>query len=408
MFNSIVNKTKRKDINFSINYLLIAYAFCLPISKAGTNLFEILIILLWVYQGNWKYKLVQYKSSPLIITFAIFISFSIISIFWANSVLFALDYIAKYRHFLMIPIIYTSLDKKILGHIFSAFLISIFISEIMSYGIFFELWRYKDVLPSDPSPFMDHVSYSIYLAFTSMILLSRVFFESELKYKITYILFFITVTSNLFLNGGRSGQVVFIILLVTLAILNTRQKIKAALLSVLFLFILFLTAYNVSPNFPTRFNQVTTDISQMVEKNNYTGSFTTRVSLWIIGIDEITDSISLGSGIGNEMNQVEYYAQKHNFDITHMKKFADHHNMFITYGVQLGQIGLILILLIFYFTMTLKIEERMYKNLNTVFVIVFALWSFTGTTLHTMNPMTFFALFAGLFNALSIIKEEKV
>ena len=249
MLNSIAYKAKQKDTNFYINYLLIGYAFCIPISKAGTNLFEVLIILLWIYQGNWKYKLEQYKSNPLIITFGIFIGFSLISIFWASSVAFALDYIGKYRHFLMIPIIYTSLDKKFLGHIFSAFLISMFLSEIMSYGIFFEFWTYKNVLPSDPAPFMDHVSYSIYLAFTSMILLNKIFFETELKYKVIYVLFFITVTSNLFLNGGRSGQVTFFIILLILAILNAKHKLKAVAVSVLFLSITFFAAYNISPNF---------------------------------------------------------------------------------------------------------------------------------------------------------------
>ena len=307
----------------------------------------------------------------------------------------------------MIPIIYTSLDKKFLGHIFSACLISMFLSEIMSYGIFFEFWTYKNVLPSDPAPFMDHVSYSIYLAFTSMILLNKIFFETELKYKVIYILFFITVTSNLFLNGGRSGQVTFFIILLILAILNAKHKLKAVAVSVLFLSITFFAAYNISPNFQNRFNQATTDVSQMIEQNNYTGSFSTRVSLWIIGIDQITDSISLGSGMGNEMNQIEYYVQKHNFDITHLKRFGDHHNMFITYGIQLGQIGLILIFLIFYFVYTLKIKDPMNKNLNTVFIITFTLWSFTGTTFHTMNPMTFFALFAGLFNAISYIEKNK-
>ncbi len=407
MLSSTVYKVEPQNINRYINYLLVGYALCIPISKAGTNLFEILIFLLWIYQGNWKYKLEQYKLNPLIITFAVFISFSLISILWASSISFALDYIAKYRHFLMIPIIYTSLDTKFINHIFSAFLLSMFASEIMSYGIFFEFWTYKNVSPSNPAPFMDHVSYSIYLAFTSMILLNRIFFETELKYKIMYILFFLTVTSNLFLNGGRSGQVTFFIVLIALAIINTKHKLKAIIVSILFLSITFLAAYNISPNFHDRFNQARVDVSQMVEENNYKGSFSTRVSLWIIGFDQITDSISLGSGIGNENNQMIHYAQKHNFDVSYIKGFEDHHNMFITYGVQLGQIGLILILLIFYFVYTIKIKNQMYNSLNIIFITVFALWSFTGTTFHTMNPMTFFALFAGLFNAMSLFGTEE-
>jgi O-antigen ligase len=113
----------KKNINLYINYFLVGYAFCLPISKAGTNFFEISILLMWLYEGNWKYKLSQYKENPLIVAFALFLGYSLVSVFWASSISYGLDYISKYRHFLMIPVIYTSLDKQYIKHIFSAFII---------------------------------------------------------------------------------------------------------------------------------------------------------------------------------------------------------------------------------------------------------------------------------------------
>ena len=35
------------------------------------------------------------------------------------------------------------------------------------------------------------------------------------------------------------------------------------------------------------------------------------------------------------------------------------------------------------------------------------MWSLGNTTFHTMNPMIFFALLAGLFNKLSEIEKDK-
>ena len=61
-----------QNINFKkyITYLLIAYAFAFPISKAATNLFEILAISLWLVEGNWKEKLNLYKKNLLSISIA--------------------------------------------------------------------------------------------------------------------------------------------------------------------------------------------------------------------------------------------------------------------------------------------------------------------------------------------------
>lgn len=398
-------KNYQENIKLYINYMLVGYAFCLPISKAGISFFGILIILLWVSEGDWRYKFNQYKNNPLILALSIFILYSIISLFWASNMSYGLDYVFKYKHFIIIAVIYSSLDKRFIKYIFTAFLLSMFISEIVSYGIFFEIWTYKNISPHDPSPFLNHTDYSIYLTFTAMILLSRIFYEDNIKYKILYSLFFISVTANLFINGGRTGQATFVIVLFMVFILNMKKKLKAFILSLLLVTITFSIAYNSSPNFHKRFNQATTDISNMIYQNNFKGSFSTRVSLWIVGFEEITEKFSFGSGIGNEMKMVDYYSKNNNWTTNKLSNFGDHHNIFITYGVQLGQIGLILILSIFYFLLNLKIKNNQYKNLNYVFIILFIMWSFGGLSFHLMSSMVFFALFAGLFNKISLMEN---
>ncbi|MCK4738222.1 MAG: O-antigen ligase family protein [Sulfurimonas sp.] len=407
MYAQIINKI---DFNKYINYLLIGFAFSIPISKAGANFFEISMLLLWILDGNWKYKYKQYRSNPLIFTFIMFLGYSAVSIFWASSMAEGLDYVLKYRHFLIIFVIFIYLDKKYITHIFSAFLLGIFMSEIMSYGIFFELWTYKNILPSDPSPFMSHTDYSMYLAFASMLLLQKVIENHEcIKVKILYILFFLTVTSNLFINGGRTGQVTYVILIFILIFSHIEHKFKAFVLALLLISTTFLVAYNVSPNFHDRFYQAKTDISNMIYDDNFRGSFATRVSLWAIGLETFSDNFLIGTGIGNDMSQVQYYAEKRGYDSEHLKKFKEHdsHNTFITTAIQLGVFGLILILRIYYSLFELKFKTEQYHTLNLIFIILFFLWSFGHIAFHTMNPMVFFALFAGLFNKISQIEQQE-
>ena len=174
---------KKIDINTYINYLIVAYAFSFPISKAAVSILEVLILLLWIYQGNWKYKFNLLKSNVFIGIVGAFILYSIISVLWASDPLFAINYIGKYHHMLMIPVIYTSLEKKYIRHIFSAFLLSVFVSEIISYGIIFDLFTYKNATAQFPTPFTHHITYSIFLAFTSTILLLNILNEKTINIK---------------------------------------------------------------------------------------------------------------------------------------------------------------------------------------------------------------------------------
>tara|TARA_B110000046_G_C12986574_1_gene395910 strand:+ start:289 stop:1467 length:1179 start_codon:yes stop_codon:yes gene_type:complete len=385
--------------------MLIGYAFCLPISIAGISFFESLILILWLVEGRWKDKINAYKDNKVIISLSAFFLFNFISLFWAQDILNGLSYIWKYRHFLIIFVIYTSLDREYLNRIISSFLISMFLTEIMSYGIFFELWQYKDILPSNPSPFMDHISYSFYLAITASIVLSRILIKGDFKVKFIYLLFFITVTMNLFINGGRTGQIVFIVAVCILFLFHLKNKYKAILYSSLLIVGVLSSSYIFSSNFTNRANQLSSELVHMTDNNNFKGSFSTRVSLWVIGGAKFLDNKYIGTGIGNEMDGIEKYTKAYGFDYKYLSTFTDYHNIFITYAVQLGIVGLILVILIFYYSMFNGILNTRYRSLSVVFIVSYLLWSFTGMTFHNVNPMTLFALFVGLFNGIHYLEK---
>jgi len=402
----LTSNLKKIDIRTWINYLFVAYAFAIPVSKAATSLIEALILLLWIVEGNWKYKFSQYIKSPIILTLFTFILYSIISLFWASDLLFGIEYIAKYRHFLLIPILYTSLDKKYIEPIISSFLLSMLFSEIISYGIYLEIWTYRDVLPSSPTPFMNHIAYSIYLSIAATILLNKIFFEENKKHKFYYVIFFISITINLFINGGRTGQVAFIAMLFVLFILNVNHKLKAFLSALVLVVTILTVAINFSPTFQERVKQGETDIVKMIEEKDYNGSLSIRIGLWIAGIDQITDKLDFGSGIGNDMNKIPYYTQKNDIS-NNFETFADHHNMFITYAIQLGEPGLLTLLFLFYLILRLEIQNKTYKNINIMFITAFFIWSLTGITFHAMQPMVLFTLFTSLGNAIYGVENQE-
>ncbi len=397
---------KKKDINRYLNYLIIAYAFSFPISKAAVNVIEVLLLLLWVYQGNWKDKFELLKSNKFIIFLLMFILWNIVSIVWAADTIFALKYIGKYHHFLMILVIYTSLEKKYISYVFSAFIGSMLISELMSYGIYFNLFTYGRATHEFPTPFMHHITYSVVLVFTSTILLTNFLKETRLKYKIFDIVFFTTIVINLFINGGRTGQVIFIVLMFVVSFMYIKHKLKAILIASSIVITTFFLAYSFSSNFPSRVHQFEKGISKIIHDNDYTGQGGMRAALWIVGTEVFMDNPINGVGIGNVMKDANYYASQHSFKTKDMNFFADYHNVFINIAAQLGLIGLVLLLLIFYALIKLKFKTKQYKVLNTTFVISFMLFSCTHNTIHLMFPMVFFALFSGVFNAVSRIEMQ--
>ena len=47
----MINNIKQINYNQTINYLIVAYAFILPLSRAGVVFFSALLTLLWILEG---------------------------------------------------------------------------------------------------------------------------------------------------------------------------------------------------------------------------------------------------------------------------------------------------------------------------------------------------------------------
>lgn len=408
--NSITIFSK-KDLVYSkvLNYLIVLYAFCIPLSKAGISLFGILLIVVWFFQSNLKDKFITIIKEKILVFIIVFLLLSLISVLWSSDKIFALDYLKKYWHFLILPIIYTSLKKEYIKFVFNSFLLSMLISEIVSYGIFFEIWSKEGIHPHDPSPFVDHTSYSCFLAFTSFILIYKIISSYSQNWRIFYILYFLTAVTNLFINGGRTGQVIFIVGLLCIFFKYIKEKPKESMASLIFVAILVSIFYQYSPVFNKRFSQTTNDISSMISDKDYTGSFSARIGMWKLGIKSFTYEPILGNGIGDEAKNIIQEIESKNLayfiSTNNIYYYVDFHNMFVQYLSQLGILGLLVLLLIFYYLFKIKINDTKYNDLKNLFIILYILWSSVALTFHINTSLTFFVLFAGLF--LSYASDRK-
>lgn len=401
-FDKSNSKFKIENI---IEYVVLAYAFVLPLSRAGISIFTVALFIFWLLAPNLKQRFFIVFNNKVILSVMLFMVFSLISLIWSENITRGLLNFKHYWFILPIFVFATNIKKEQVSKIISAFLLGMLISEITSYGIFLQIWTFGHGTPQDPTPFMNHIHYSIFLAVTSLLLLNRAYFETTYKWKIFYFIYFLFTTSNLFINGGRTGQLGFIIGIFVVGIVNMKNKF-VALISILLLVITISTvAYKFSPTFQNRITQTLQTIRDIQDSksNMYSTSFGSRLGLWIVGEKIFLDHPIIGVGLGSEMN-----ALHHKID-TDMPQFRDtpvytlphYHNSYVTYLVQLGFIGFLFFISIFYHIAKLKIDNKQFNNLKFIFLTVFMIGCFFEQIFAVEFPMALFALFIGIFLASS-------
>jgi O-antigen ligase len=395
-----------RNINMIINYMAVMYAFLLPISRAGISLFSLLFVLLWLYEGNLKQKWIAIKNNKVLFSFLLFILFSALSIVWTENMVDAKRPLRMLTYFFTLYVIATSIKKEYIHHIITAFLFGMLISEIVSYGVYFEWWQFKNATPQNPSPFMYHIDYSVFLAFTSIILLNRIFSKYYTKKeKIMLFIFFLTVTGNLFIGVGRTGQVAFIAGVIVMSLIHFKVSYKAAVSSVLLISIIFVLAYNVSDNFNRRANQALGDINK-IQNMDFRSSWGIRAAYWQTTYEVVKDNPLIGVGIGDYMDETKSEVMQKKYDPKkYNKKFMSTntpHNQFLLIVLQLGLIGLFLFLYFIYAFIYLPIKNPEWKELSILFITIFTVSCIADTFFMQQFTIALFAFFIGLFVSTSI------
>jgi O-antigen ligase len=401
-------KSFRANIEQYLNYLFVAYAFLLPLSRAGMIAIATLMILLSLFDIRLVQKLKSIWQNGTTRAIVIFILFNIISLVWVSSenLFKATSYISKYWYFLPSFIFFVSLKRERLQQVISAFIMGMFISEIISYGIFFELWEFKHGTPDNPSPFMHHIEYSIFLAFTALLLLNRIFNEGLWQSKLFYSFFFITILGNLFLTNGRAGQIAFMIGLILLGFMSFQNRVKAFVVSSILLVTIITTAYTVSDTFHDRVSIGKSDIISVIEHKNYCSSWGARLGFWVIAGDIFGDNPLLGVGVKDNMSEfhrlvdTKYPQMK---CITYLPHF---HNQYLQILTATGLIGLLVFLSIIYQIFKIRLKSRRYYNIKIIFLSLFLFGFVAEPLLHAQFSMLFFSLIIGILLAQSRFENE--
>jgi O-antigen ligase len=377
------------ELNKTYQFLLVALAFLMPITVAGANTIVVIICLLWLLSGNYKSKLNQILSSKIMIASIVFYFIHIIGMLWTDDIAWGLHILHKMWYFILFfPILFNIVSSRYIKYYISSFLIAITMTEVLSYLVWFEIIDpFKNATVANPTPFMSHISYNPILAFSIYLVAHRLLNNKDLSIVNIYFysFFLITMTVNMFITGGRAGQVMFFAFLTILIFQYFRKKILKAIILLIFLFpTILITAFNFSPIFHDRANgaidslininswiDYQSEVREGDKRLNY-NSVGERIVLSMNSLKVFKQSPIIGVGTGDFPN--EYMRVNEKFT-PNLKTAVNPHNMYALISVQLGLVGLISMLSIFYYQIIASFKEKniLYKDLGLALPLSFLL-----------------------------------
>lgn len=382
-------------------YSSLLFAFTLPLSRAAVSFFVLWFVVLFIVQNDYRNTWNQLKNSRAFQAMGLFIAFIFLSALWSSDTHETLRQMRLYSYWIVIPILAVNLRKEWLPNIITAFLGGMFISEILAYGIYFELWSINGRTPDYPTPFMTHIHYSVFLATTAVILFSRLLSQRYTwRSKLPMLIFFLTSTGNLMISTGRTGQLAFLVAMGIAVILHYRLTLKSLLIFGVFSSILFIGAYNTIDLFKQRFDMGISDI-QKLQNNNFESSWGQRVVYWFVTIDILKNDPLLGVGIGDYKEAAISVLTEnvHNLPastITICKGMSHYHNQYLMILAQVGIIGFSLMLWLLVELFLLKIEDSELREFAILGMSVFTVASIAEPLWMLQFPIVLFVFIVAI------------
>ena len=370
------------NIDKVYQFLIIILAFLMPLTVFGANLIIIIICILWLFSGDYKSKFQIIISNKLLIASIVFFFIHVIGLLWTEDLIWGLHIIHKmWYFFLFFPILFTITRRRYVKYYITAFLLAVTVTEVSSYLVWFELVDpFRGATVENPTPFMSHISYNPILAFAIYLISHEVLFNKDMPLykKYLYSLFTFTMTINMFITGGRAGQVMFFAMLSILILQYfNSQKFKAILVILIIIPSIFITAYQASSIFQLRVNQGFKTV--MNYSGNWESSLGSRIGWTINSWSIILDNPIIGVGTGDFPTEYKKASDKTHHIPIRSWNTKNPHNMYILILVQLGLLGLVSFLAIFYYQIkwSFQSNNKYIRDIGITLPLLFLLimWS---------------------------------
>ena len=387
------------------NFAFLALGFLMPFSAAAISIFMILLITATLLDKSSYQKIYHNLNTPLFQSFVLFFILHMVGFYWLE-----VESINWHKSWMiwMIPILAVAVDKDIARKGVYAFVIGMMLAELYVYYNIFSIWEeyLKGRYDSSLLP-ISHISYNPYLAVSIGLLLTTLLAGQYKNLRlIVAIIFLITMVANMFMTGGRGGQVGFILIWLAISYYYLKSNLTGLLAMVISLVFIMVIAWNFSPVFKNRTLKAVEQIilykkhvqkSLKANKKNMRTSVGLRLHLNEHSLKLFKESPIYGYGTGSFENTFNNYAE--NSSELVFKKSNPHSNHLLIL-VQFGIVGFLIYLNIFYQQIRVaNIMPRDYDFRAMAFVLplFFLLINFYDSYIWGHHTQALFAYLIAIF-----------
>jgi len=330
-------------------FAIMGILFFIPSSPAAPNLLGVLLIFLWLFRGNYTERLYKLKENPLFWAFLGYLIIWPLSLLWSSNADWGSHMVERHAIYLMFPFILMAAKYENIKYYISAYIAGITLTEFVSYAVWFGIISLDGVSAEDPTPFYIHVEYNPMLAWGLYLVMYGLLFNSyNLKWKIFLSIFAATMTINMFITGGRGGQLDYFFIIAILFVQYFYHKgklIKGFIVGGVFIFLVSTLAYQKSPLFQERIDLAINELKNYTPQSHGSVSYRLHmyINTWKMSWDRPWDEVLLGSGVGDfPEDYTKYVGPNAPFKMVAGKSGHSHpHNQFMYQLGALGVLGLL-------------------------------------------------------------------
>ena len=349
--------------------------FVSTISVSATTVTYLCALGCVLLSDDWHSRWQRIKTNPSALSFWLLFALFIIGIFYSTSTTHLIwRDINKHHWLLATPFLMIAIqEERWRMRMINAFLIAMIITVALAYAKYFFhfsiVTRHSNFphLPDD-MVFNSHIVQSFSMNIAAFICVYRMLFEKKMRW--LYVIFYILMAIDiLFLSKGRTGYLIFLLVLLYLGAI--RFKLKGVLSACFLGFALIITAYFSSAGFQMRVNALY-DHSKNYANIERTTSVGQRIEMYHIAKTMIAKRPWFGYGTGGMQTELPKIVpakdRRMNPNIGHVE------SIYLNFLISFGVVGLCVLLIALWmqikFTFTLPHQYRCLMQVVLISVFI--------------------------------------
>ncbi len=388
----------------------IVIASFLPVSlflTAGYLTFAVALFLIYTLFNCGKQFKQKIKANKLLLLPALLFTLDLIWILFAENSNEAVTLVIRKLPLLFIPLGFILVDKQLftkdVDTVLGLFLLGCLLVSMLCYSYaIFNIIKYKTII----SPAGDHTMYyfsydplvepfgfdAIYLSMFCNLAFISALTTTFIKNRLMRNLIALYLAIFIILIASKIGILTLIFVTVAFTLSETRKKRRAIIIALAFISLFALGIYKL-PFLRERFI-TSTDFNYSEPRGNIWNSNTFRIAIWSCAAEAVKRSPLLGYGTGGGQQALENVYKERGF-IWGLEKGYHPHNEFLTPQLDLGILGLLVLLMTLLFPLIQFIKTREIIYIGWI-MIIFLSFSIESV-LDRQKGIVFFSFFYSLF-----------